>query len=258
MKYFKNITNTSADFYVYGDIVDDSTDWWSGEKDAFNVDPLDLKDELDELKGISELNIYINSGGGSIFASSTMVSMLKRFREQNNAQINAYVDGLCASAATYLLMCADTVNIYDNSIVMIHKPMTWSFGNADQLQKDIETLNTIEDDLMLPMYMSKAKASEDEVKDMVKNETWFTGNEDSEMYLGNYFEVNHIEESNQAVACSSLLLNKYKNTPKELTETKVDLKESTEDAPVQPTKVDNSIYAQRVKILNLKEVKNDN
>ena len=265
-KYFKNITPTSADFYIYGDIVDDSTDWWTGEKDAFNVDPLDLKDELDQLQGTKELNIYINSGGGSVFASSTMVNLFRRFREQNSATINAYVDGLCASASTYLLMVADNVNIYDNSIVMIHKPMTWSFGNTDDLKKDLETLDTIENDLMIPMYMAKANVSEDEIKELISKETWFNGNPDSDLYLGNYFNINHLEETKQAVACSSLLLNKYNNTPKALTEQKTETKGDNgtntpkivnsdnvpeNNKPDQSKEADNSLYNYRLKILNL-------
>ncbi len=250
-KYFKNVTSTSADFYLYGDIVDDSTDWWTGEKDAFNVDPNDLKDELEQLQGIKDLFIYINSGGGSVFASSTMVSLLRRFKEQNNCTITAYVDGLCASASTYLLMVADNINIYQNSIIMIHKPMTWSFGNADDLRKDIDTLDTIENDMMVPMYLSKATVSEEEIKDLIAKETWFNGNPDSELFLGNYFNCNLLEESKQAVACSSLLLNKYVNTPKALKNVeKEPVKEPKEPKPEQP-KADNSLYEQRIRLLNL-------
>lgn len=241
MRYFKNLQGTTADLYIYGDIVDDSTDWWTGEKDAFSVDPLDFKEELDELKGASELNIYINSGGGSVFAASTMVSMLKRFREQNKATINAYVDGLCASAATYFLFMADNSYIYENSLVMIHKPMTISWGNANDLQKDIDTLNTIENDMMIPLYLSKTSMEESEVKEMVNAETWFSGNNESENYFGNFFECNLIEETKQAVA-SSNMLERYKNTPKNLFK--------TQKGNAEPmAKADNTIYHTRIKLL---------
>ena len=91
-----------------------------------------MKNELDELqnKGIKDFNIYINSPGGSVFASSTIVSLLKRFKQNTGAKIHGFIDGLCASAATYLLMVADDINVYQNSILMIHKPMTISWGNA--------------------------------------------------------------------------------------------------------------------------------
>ena len=128
-KYLKNLTKTSADFYVYGDIVDDK-DWWTGET---AVDTNEFKTELDSLTGVTDFNIYINSGGGSVFASSAMVSMLKRFRQNSGAKIHSYIDGLCASAATYLAMVADEINIYKNSVMMIHKPMTCTYGNAKLL-----------------------------------------------------------------------------------------------------------------------------
>lgn len=255
-KYFKNVTELTADFYLYGDIVDDSIDWWTGERDIYKFSPNDLKNEIDQLQGIKELNIYINSGGGSVFASSTMVSMLKRFKE-SGVTINAYVDGLCASASTYILMVADNMYIYENSFIMIHKPMTYSFGNADDLRKDIDTLDTIENDMMIPMYLSKATVSEDEIKELISAETWFNGNIESDLYFGNYFNCELIAESKQAVACSSLLLNKYNNIPDEL-KAKPDpepVKAPDNKKPEQPKKMaDNSLYNYRIKVLNLKEV----
>ena len=179
-KYIKNVGGNEADVYVYGDIVDERyPDIWTGEKSETEVDPMKLKEELDELTGVSDLNVYINSGGGSVFASSTMVSMLKRLKA-NGVRIHAFIDGLCASASTYLFMVADDMNIYQNSIMMIHKPMTITWGNADELQKDIDTLNIIENDMMIPMYMSKARdgISEDDMRQLIADETWFSGNKD--------------------------------------------------------------------------------
>ena len=220
MKYFKNITSTSADFYVYGDIVDEKMpDFWTGEISSTEIDTNDMKNELDELqnKGIKDFNIYINSPGGSVFASSTIVSLLKRFKQNTGAKIHGYIDGLCASAATYLLMVADEINVYQNSILMIHKPLTFSFGNANDLQKDIDTLNTIENDMMIPMYMNKCKVDEKELKNLINNETWFSGNEKDEMFIGNFFDINYLDEAKQVSACiNKKLFKNYKHIPKEL------------------------------------------
>ena len=84
MKYFKNITSTSADFYIYGEIVSEKEkDFWTGEESKTEVDVNEFKEELDSLEntGITDFNIFINSPGGDVFASSTMVSLLKRFRQ---------------------------------------------------------------------------------------------------------------------------------------------------------------------------------
>lgn len=240
MKYFKNISSTSADFYVYGDIVDEKrTNFWTGEKSSTEVDTNEMKDELDELqnKGIKDFNIYINSPGGSVFASSTMVSLLKRFKQNTNAKIHGFIDGLCASAATYLLMVADDVNVYQNSIMMIHKPMTISLGNANDLQKDIDTLNTIENDMMIPMYMNKAKVDEKELKDLINNETWFNGNKKDDMFIGNFFNINYIDEEKEVTASiSKNLFKNYKHIPEALKNIKEEPKQQEvvkEESPKQ-------------------------
>lgn len=238
-KYLKNLTTNSADFYVYGDIVDENTpDWLTGEKSETAVDTNAFKTELDSLNGVTDFNIYINSGGGSVFASSAMVSMLKRFKQNTGAKIHAYIDGLCASAATYLAMVADDINIYKNSVMMIHKPMTYAYGNADELQHDIDTLNLIESGTMLPMYESKAKEgiTAEKIAELVDNETWFSGNPDDDMYIGNYFNVNALETVKDVQACATDLLRNYRHVPEALR------KQKQVEKPVKPQKLDYSAF----------------
>ena len=255
-KYFKNITSTSADFYVYGNIVDEKeADWFTGEVSKTEVDTLDMQEELSNLQGITDLDIYINSAGGSVFASSAIVSMLNRFRENTGTKIHGFIDGLCASAATYLLMVADDINIYKNSIMMIHKPMTFSMGNANDLQKDIDTLNTIEDDMMIPMYLNKSKCKKKELKDLINNETWFNGNKEDDNYIGNYFNVNYLDEAKEVTACvSKELFKNYKNVPdifKKMSNVKQEPKQ--QENVVEPQNIDYSYFEDKLKSIKNKE-----
>lgn len=242
-KYLKNLTKTSADFYVYGDIVDENMpDWWTGEKSETAIDTNTFKAELDSLNGVTDFNIYINSGGGSVFASSAMVSMLKRFRQNTGAKIHAYIDGLCASAATYLAMVADDLNIYNNSVMMIHKPMTYAYGNANELQHDIDTLNLIESGTMLPIYEAKAKEgiTAENIAELVGNETWFCGNPDDDMYIGNYFNVNALDSVKDVQACVTDLFRNYKHVPDALRKPK-QVKKPVEDRVLDYSAYDNII-----------------
>lgn len=220
IKYFKNVTSTSADFYIYGAIVDEKeADWWTGETSRTEIDINEMKSEIEELKkeNITDFNIYINSPGGSVFASSTIVSLLKRFKQERGIKIHSYIDGLCASAATYICMVADDINVYQNSIMMIHKPLSIAYGNSDDFQKEIDTLNTIENNLMIPMYMNKFKKSEEELRNLIKDETWFNGNIFDKYYIGEFFNINYIDETKQAVALKdSNLLKNYKHIPKNI------------------------------------------
>ena len=153
---FRNIGNDTADLYIYGEIVlEREPDFWTGEISETEIGLMDFKKNLEEIKDTKNLNLYVNSPGGSVFVASSMASMLQRL-QRNGTQIHAYIDGLAASAASFLVMCANDINLYKNSILMVHKPMTMSFGNANDLRKDIVALDKIESGVMMPLYMSKA------------------------------------------------------------------------------------------------------
>lgn len=206
---FKNITSFEADLFIYGEIVQEkSVDWWTGEESKTDVGLMEFKEELDNIGIVKTLNMYINSPGGDVFTASTMISMLERVKDKGTV-INAYVDGLSASAASFLMMVADNVNLYKNSTVMVHKPMSWAMGNANDMQKTIDALNKIEDNVMMPMYMSKSKVSEEEIKGLIDAETWLSAKE-----MEQYFNVNLIDEEKVAVAnVNSNLFKNYKNVP---------------------------------------------
>lgn len=207
---FKNVTSTEADLFIYGEIVQEkSVDWWTGEEVSdTEVGLMDFKRELDGVGNIKKLNLYINSPGGDVFTASTMISMLERQKDKGT-EINAYVDGLSASAASFLMFVADNIYLYKNSIVMVHKPMSYAIGNANDLQKTIDALNKIEDSVMIPMYLSKAKCDEAKIKELIDAETWLSSTEMQE-----YFNVTILNEEKVAVACiPSKLREKYKNLP---------------------------------------------
>lgn len=206
---FKNITSSEADLFVYGEIVQEkSVDWWTGEESQTDVGLMDFKEQLDSIGNVQKLNIYINSPGGDVFTASTMISMLQRVKDKG-ITINAYVDGLSASAASFLMMVADNVNLYKNSTVMVHKPMSIAIGNANEMQKTIDALNKIEESVMMPMYMSKSKVDEEEIKSLIDAETWLSAKE-----MDQYFNVTLLDEEKTAVASiSSNLFKNYKNVP---------------------------------------------
>lgn len=206
---FKNITSSEADIYIYGEIVSEKDDWYGSENDFALTD---FQKQLDALGNIQTLNLYINSPGGDVFTASTVISMLKRMKNKNNITINAYVDGLSASAASFLMMVADNIYLYKNSIVMVHKPMSIAFGNSNDMKKTIEALDEIEDSVMIPMYMDKSKIDIDTVKQLINDETWLNSDQMSE-----YFDVTVLDQEKVAVASiSSNLFKNYKHIPEML------------------------------------------
>ena len=203
MLEIKNFTDTTCDLYFYGDIVDS----WLGAFDDMDQYPEAIKSFLDEAKD-KNINIYINSGGGSVFAGMAIYNMLKRHKGYKTV----YVDGLAGSIASVIALAGDKIIIPKNAYFMIHKPWCACGGNANDFREMANTLDKVEQGI-LNVYKDNL-ASEmyyDEVVEMVNNETWLTGEEASK-----YFANVEIVEPLQLVACTSDLYSKYINTPKNI------------------------------------------
>lgn len=218
----KNQTDSSADLFFYGDIVNET---WQSEWHEDDMAPGDVKKFLDQLDGTENINIHINSGGGSVFGGIAIYNMLRR----NNAHKTVYVDGLAASIASVIMMAGDEIVMPKNATVMIHKPSASYFfttKNADDLRKDAESLDTCQEAIM-QTYMTKAKVDKEEIEQKVNDETWLTGEEAAEL-----FDIK-VEEANDAVACAgSSMFFCYKNVPISLTAQGKNAKKKDEQRPL--------------------------
>lgn len=179
----KNQTETTADIYIYGDIVSDA--FWDND-----VDPTGVQKLLDSLKG-KNLTIYINSNGGDVFSGTAIYNMLKR----HDGRIKAHVDGLAASIASLILMAADEIEIPLNAYVMVHRPKCGTYGDSDDL---------IENNL-IEAYKTHSNLSDEALKDYIYKETWFNGQD----FKANFEKGVKLLESISAVACVSDLLHKH-------------------------------------------------
>ncbi|MCG8541238.1 MAG: Clp protease ClpP [Clostridia bacterium] len=201
----RNQTEDKADLYLYGDIV--SSEW--GKWENTDVAPEDVKNFLDEIKDVNNLNIYVNSGGGSVFAGMAIYNMLKRHK----AYKTVHVDGLAGSISSVIAMVGDKIIIPSNAYLMIHKAWSFTWGNADELRKFAATLDVI-DKGILNVYAENMKEGVDieDIQQMVADETWLTGQEAEK-----YFSI-EVSQANEAVACTSDYFNRYKKVPKTLKE----------------------------------------
>ena len=161
--------DTVADLYFYGDIVSES---WQSEMFEDDMCPKDVVKFLDQLDGVSTINVHINSGGGSVLAGLAIGNKLKQYQ----AQIIGYTDGIAASIAGVLLMFCDRVIMPINTMFMMHKPLSICQGNADDIRKEADILDQCQK-VMLEVYMKKAKAgvTEETITEMINKETWLTG-----------------------------------------------------------------------------------
>lgn len=168
---FMNLTSdgTEGDLWVYGDIVDEQ--WWDED-----VSPKSIRDAMEEMGKVGTLNLRINSYGGSCMAGNTIVNLIDSYKRKNNAKVVAYIDGIAASMGSGIAMAADHICMAENAIFMIHKPWSFAFGNADDMNHEKEVLEKVEDTLVAN-YMRHFNGTEDELRQLMADESWLTADE---------------------------------------------------------------------------------
>lgn len=192
-----------AELYIYGDIVGSEWDKWT-DTDTAPEDVLALLSEIGENK---PLDIYVNSGGGSLFAGLAIYNILKRHKGYKIA----YIDGLAASISSVIPFAANKVVIPSNAFIMIHKPWNEMRGNANDYRKMADDLDRIEQGILNVYEENIADGMEMEtIKSLVNTETWINGKD-----AANYFKVDVVEANNIAASITDRVKNYY-NVPIEL------------------------------------------
>ena len=171
----KSIPNEDkAVVYLYGDIVDERpTDWWTGEE--LSGDYIIPGEVRTLFEGISENNIelHINSYGGSVFASVSIFNYLK----QLNKNITTINDGICASGASLIFMAGNKAIMPANTMLMIHRASTYGWGNCNDLREVADTLEKLDNSTVLETYKTKFKGTDEELMNLIDSETWLSAKE---------------------------------------------------------------------------------
>ncbi len=167
--------NEKTIVYLYGDIVDE--DWvnpfTNSEEDVIDViTPKKVREVFEDIKN-ENIDLHLNSYGGSVFASVSIFNYLKGLGKN----ITVFVDGVIASGATLIAMAGDKIIMPKNTMMMIHKASTFGFGNSDDLRKVADTLEKIDNNVVLETYKERFKGTHKELEGLLTNETWLSAKE---------------------------------------------------------------------------------
>jgi ATP-dependent Clp protease protease subunit len=94
------------------------------------------------------------------------------------------VDGLAASAASFLIMAADEIRMAPGSFLMIHKAWTWTAGNANDLRKEADLLEQI-DASLVKTYATRSGQDTEAIAQWMADETWIEADRAVELGLAN-------------------------------------------------------------------------
>lgn len=140
---------------------------------------------LEFMDEVTDLEVSINSPGGSVMAGFSIYSAIKNSTKKTNTT----VEFLSASIATVVMFATDTLALNDFSNVMVHNP----FGGSEKVLKNVK-------DSIMAVYSDKFGKN---VSKLMDKETWFNSTElnklgiiDNVIYSNKKEEVLNFSENN--------------------------------------------------------------
>ena len=148
-------------------------------------------DEFSNLmKGVEEnedINLEINSYGGDVFLGIELCNTLRAHK----GEVTVTIPGIAASAASIIAMGADKIRMYDNAQMMIHNAWTIAMGNAKELRKVAENLDSINESV-LASYTSRLDA--DIATKLLDEETYLSASKAKEYGLADEVISGEVEK----------------------------------------------------------------
>lgn len=148
----------------------------------FGTSASDFAAELAALD-VDTINLRINSPGGEVFDGIAIHSTLKAHK----ATVNVVVDGLAASAASFIAMAGDTRTMTRHSNLMIHDASTLAWGDAAEMRRTADLLDRLSGTIA-NIYTQRCGKDPGYWRDLMTAETWFNAEEAVEYGLADQVE----------------------------------------------------------------------
>lgn len=163
---------------VKGTIIPNDDQW------IYDLFDIDATSPAKVSKGITAaaekgepLEVYINSGGGDIFAASEIYSAIREY----SGDVKIHVVGLAASAAS-VIACAGKSDISPTAQIMVHNVSSATSGDYHDMDKMSEILQKA-NETIANAYITKSGMTKEKALEIMDKETWLTADEAVELGL---------------------------------------------------------------------------
>ena len=173
---------------------------------AYGVTAKGFLAELGALPDDAAIDLRLNSPGGSVFDAVAIYNALKR----HPGEITVWIDGIAASAASYIAMAGDTIVMPENAFLMIHDPSGLVMGTAEDMRSTAEALDKVKGSLTQG-YAAKSGKSDDEIATLMAAETWLDAQDALDLGF-----IDRIAEPVKLAA--SFDVARFRNAPPEVVE----------------------------------------
>jgi ATP-dependent protease ClpP protease subunit len=170
-------------------------------------DELDAKSVVKKLSALADdedLEVRVNSAGGSVFDGMAIYNTLRN----RKGTVRVHIDGLAASIASVIAMAGDEIVMEPGSMMMVHNPWNITMGDADDHRESAELLDKVRDSIAVA-YEQKTGIPRQELIGLMDDETWMTADE----AVDRGFATKVGEQQVQAMALTRHDLSAFINVP---------------------------------------------
>lgn len=220
-----------------------------GVIDEWYVSAKSIREQLNNRKDDEEIQVYINSPGGSVFEGLAIYNLLAEYKPI------VKIIGEASSIASVIAMAGKEIWMAETALMLIHKPWTFAWGTDSDMDKIKEQLKTIKNSILIA-YQRRTQMSTEDLNELIDKEEYHDANACLDMNLIdkiytpttndmtrvakaqnknviNYLNINKIgdykmtiDELKENLKKSEDLLNQYKDKTIEL-ESKIENQKNT-------------------------------
>lgn len=191
IKIVAQAESKSAEVYLY-DVI--------GEDMFGGVSAKNFADQLDAVGPLDTITVRINSPGGSVFDGTAIYNTLKRHQARKIVEI----EGVAASAASFIAMAGDEIHMAENAFMMIHQAQGFAMGPESEMRKMADVLDKM-DETIAKIYANRSGRKPDTMMRMMVDETWFTAEEAVDAKLADNIRANKGKPSATNLAALNLI-----------------------------------------------------
>lgn len=146
-------------------------DYWTES----GMDATRFEKAVKDLGDVDNIIVRVNSPGGDVFDAMAIYAILNR----QDANVRIEIEGLAASAASFISMAGDEIAMWESASMMIHDAIGMVYGNAEDMRQTADVLEKL-DGQIADIYASRAGRPVDDFRALMDDETWMNAEEASE------------------------------------------------------------------------------
>ena len=97
-----------------------------------------------------KLQVIVNSPGGFVIDAFEIYNIFSSYK----GEVEFVINGMAASAMSYIIMSGDKISAFKNSIFMAHKAQSIAFGDSDAMQTEADIAKAM-DNILAESYVKR-------------------------------------------------------------------------------------------------------